>query len=269
MPELPDVATFARYLDATSLHQTIEGVEVREPRLLEGLAPRDLERGLEGRRFAATRRHGKYLFAPFDPDGDGAMVLHFGMTGFPRYYRRDGREPDYARMLVRFEGGGTLAVVSRRLLGEVRLTDDVDAFVAAHDLGPDALHDVTDVGALQEALAGRHGMVKPTLMNQNVLAGIGNVYADEILYQAGLDPRTPVDALSGEQMKTLLRTMRRVLTTAIDRGADPDAYPRRWLTPRREPGRACPRCDGTIQRIEVSGRAGYWCPSCQRSQSDG
>jgi formamidopyrimidine-DNA glycosylase len=263
MPELPDVATFARYLNATSLHQEIDDVEVREPRLLKDLDPAGIERGLRGRRLAATRRHGKYVFVPFEADGDGALVLHFGMTGFPSYYRRDDREPDYARLLVRFAGGGTLAVVSRRLLGEVRLTDDPDAFVAAQELGPDALHDVTDVGALQEALAGRRGMVKPTLMNQSVLAGIGNVYADEILYQTGLDPRTPVDELSGEEMRALLRTMRRVLTTAIDRGADAQAYPRRWLTPRREPGRACPRCDGTIQRIEVSGRAGYWCPNGQ------
>jgi formamidopyrimidine-DNA glycosylase len=263
MPELPDVATFARYLDATSLHQEIEGVEVREPRLLKDLDRAGLERGLRGRRFAATRRHGKYLFVPFEADGDGALVLHFGMTGLPSYGRREDREPDYARLFVRFAGGGTLAVVSRRLLGEVRLTDDPDAFVAAQELGPDALHDVTDVSALREALAGRRGMIKPTLMNQNVLAGIGNVYADEILYQTGLDPRTPTDALNDEQVRTLHRTMRRVLKTAIDRGADPEAYPRRWLTPRREPGRACPRCDGTVERIEVSGRAGYWCPSCQ------
>jgi formamidopyrimidine-DNA glycosylase len=264
MPELPDVATFERYLDATALHQEIAEVEVREARLLADLSPGELARGLTGHQLAGTRRHGKYLFAFLDEEGDGALVLHFGMTGTLRYYERDAKEPEHARVLIRFANGSTLAVVSLRLLGEVNLTGDVDDFVAAKELGPDALHDVTDEAALREALAGHRGMLKPALMNQGIVAGIGNVYGDEILFQARLDPRVHVDELADAELGRLFRAVREVLVTAADRAAEPADVPDGWLTARREPGATCPRCGGTIERIEVSGRAGYWCPSCQR-----
>lgn len=267
MPELPDVAIFGRYLDATALHQEIAGTEVREERLLHGLTPGELEHGLTGRRLVATRRHGKYLFAPLDGDDGEALVLHFGMTGRLQYYKRSEKEPEYARVVLRFANAYSLAIVSKRLLGEVGLTADPAGFVEEKDLGPDALHDLTDPASFRDALAGRRGMIKSALMNQQIVAGIGNVYADEILFQAGIDPRTGVRELNGAKLGELFRTMRRVLQTAVERRAEPADYPRGWLTPRREEGASCPRRPGSIERIEVSGRPSYWCPACQRRPS--
>ncbi len=263
MAELPDVATFKRYFDATALHQEIAGIEVREDQMLDGLTAAELERGLAGHAFAGTRRHGKYLFALLDEQGDGALVLHFGMTGSLRTFKRADAMPEHARVLIRFANDYRLAVVSQRLLGGLALTDDPDAFIADRGLGPDALNDVTDEAALRRALAGHGGMLKPTLTNQAIVAGIGNLYVDEMLYQARLDPRMPADELDDEALGELFRAMRHVLETAVERDAEPAEFPSDWITRHREPGATCPRCGDEIERLEVSGRGTYWCPACQ------
>lgn len=264
MPELPDVATFQRYFDATALHETIDAVEVRDDRLLRDVTSDELGERLFGRAFHGTRRHGKHLFALLDGEPDGALALYFGMTGTVRTYRRADKEPEHARVILRFENGYRLAIVSLRLLGEVRLTHDVDAFVQREELGPDALDGLTDEAAFRAALAGHHGMVKPALTNQSIVAGIGNVYSDEILFQARLDPRTSLDALDEARLDELSGAMRQVLEEAIRHGAEPAELPDEWLTPHRGRDERCPRCGGPIERIEVSGRGTYLCPACQR-----
>jgi formamidopyrimidine-DNA glycosylase len=263
MAELPDVATLKRYFDATALHQEITGVEVRDERLLDGLTAAELERGLAGHAFAATRRHGKVLFALLDADDDGALALHFGMTGSLRTFERADAMPEHARVLIRFANGYRLALISQRLLGGMALTDDADAFIAERGLGPDALNDLTDEDALRRALAGHGGMLKPTLTNQAIVAGIGNLYVDEMLFQARLDPRMPADELDDHAFAELFAALRRVLETAVERDADPAEFPPDWITRHREHGATCPRCGGEIERLEVSGRGTYWCPACQ------
>lgn len=261
MPELPDVETFKRYLDATSLHKTIEEVDVRSERLVPATTPSELAAALRGHAFTSTRRHGKHLFALLD--GGGALELHFGMTGELKAYQDPSREPEYAQAVVRFENGDHLALVMPRKLGELRIVDDVDAFVDENELGPDALDEAFDEDAFVRALSGRRGMIKSALMNQETLAGLGNVYSDEILFQAGVHPRTKVADLHEETLRELYRTMRRVLHVVVDHHARPGELPDGYLTGRREEGAPCPRCDGELRTIEVSGRTGYYCPACQ------
>jgi len=261
MPELPDVETFKRYLDATSLHKTIAEVDVRSERLVAGATPDELASTLRGHAFTSTRRHGKHLFALLD--GGGALELHFGMTGELEAYQDSGREPEYAQAVFAFENGDHLALVMPRKLGELRLVDDVDAFVEEQALGPDALDDAFDADAFVRALSGRRGMIKSALMTQELLAGLGNVYSDEVLFQAGVHPRTKVTDLDEAKLRELYRTMRRVLRVVVDHRARPDELPDGYLTGRREEGAPCPRCDGEIRTIEVSGRTGYYCPDCQ------
>jgi formamidopyrimidine-DNA glycosylase len=269
MAELPDVAVFERYFDATALHREVTGVEVRDERMLDGLTAAELERGLAGHAFVATRRHGKFLFALLDEQGDDALVLHFGMTGSLRTFKRADAMPAHARVLIRFANGYRLAVVSQRRLGALTLPDDPDAFIAERGLGPDALSDVTDEAALRRALAGHRGMLKPTLTNQAIVAGIGNLVVDEMLYQARLDPRTPTDELDDRALSELFGAMRHVLETAVERDADPAGFPSDWISRHREPGATCPRCGGDIERLEVSGRGTYWCPACQGGAGGG
>jgi formamidopyrimidine-DNA glycosylase len=259
MPELPDVETFKRYADATCLHKTIRSVSVEAADLLQGVSARRLAERLRDRSLESGRRHGKHLFLAIA--GDGWLVLHFGMTGRLDYAGDDGDPPDYTRLLLRFANGYRLAYVAPRKLGLIALTEDVDDFVAEHDLGPDAL-DLDEAGLRAQA-AGRRGQVKAWLMDQSAMAGVGNVYSDEILLRAGLHPRRKVRDLSDDQIGRLHRALHEVLEAAIRAKADPDAMPDDFILPQREDGAPCPRCGGEIRAVKAAGRTAYYCPECQ------
>ncbi len=263
MPELPDVEVFKRYLDATSLHKKIESVSVADTDLLESVSPSRLIRRLKGNALRSTRRHGKYLFAD---TGDACwLVLHFGMTGFLRYFKEPEKEPDHARLLLRFSNGYSLAYDCQRKLGKIGLTRAPETLVSEKELGPDALAPELDLEAFEEILSNSRGTVKNALMNQNLLAGLGNVYSDEILFQAGIDPRAKVKGLDQDGLESLFRAMREdVLPTAIDRKADPSRFPARYITPQRRDGGTCPRCGDGLARKKVSGRTAYLCTHCQK-----
>lgn len=259
MPELPDVETFKRYLDATSLHTPIEGVDV-ESDILGEVSRRRLGGALRGHPLVKTRRHGKWLFAHVD-DGPW-LALHFGMTGWLSYAKGPApdEEDDHVQLLLTFDDGYHLAYHCIRKLGTVDLVDEPDAFVRDEGLGPDAL--ALDADAFGDVL-GTRGGVKTALMRQETLAGIGNIYADEILFQARIHPRVALGDLDADDRRRLHRVLRRVLRRAIERGADPDRLPSSWLLPHREEGASCPRCGGRVDHIEVGGRSTYLCPRCQ------
>lgn len=259
MPELPDVACFRQYIDATALHQEIAAVHAGRTDVLDGTTPQALGRRLDGRSFRATRRHGKYLFVALD-DG-GYLVMHFGMTGYPAYARSDHDPPEHTRLRVEFRNGHRLAYVCQRLLGHVTLAADIDAFVQEQGLGPDALS--LDEADLSNRLRPHRGMVKPVLMDQSVVAGLGNVYTDEILFHARIHPRARIAGFDAGTCHALHRAMCHVLQRAIRDRADPQRMPASWLLPHREEGDRCPRCDGGIRQLRVGGRSTYVCPRCQ------
>lgn len=259
MPELPDVETFKRYMDSTSLHKAIEAVQVRSAKILENVSSRKLQASLRGRQFESTRRHGKYLMAQID---DGSwLTFHFGMTGRFKYFKDMENEPDHSRLRIRFKSGFHLAYDCQRQLGRVGLVEDAETLVQDKGLGPDAI--TVDLPAFKERLQRARGSVKSALMNQRLIAGIGNIYSDEILFQAGLHPRTKVNHLDERELRRVFRTMKRVLRTAVDRQADPRRLPRSYLIPRRGRSAECPHCAGELESIKVSGRTAYYCPGCQ------
>jgi formamidopyrimidine-DNA glycosylase len=268
MPELPDVEIMRQYLQSTALHQEITGVDVRAPRLVPGAdeAADRLRADLVGRDLAGTRRHGKWLFAPLDGEDGAALGLHFGMTGSLDYFQDSADEPEYARALFRFANGYHLAYVSPRKLGEVRMVSDVDGFVKKKGLGPDALDPDFDLDALQAALGERRIMAKSVLMDQETLAGIGNVYSDEILFQARIHPRSRIRALAEGGVEDLYDAMRSVLQTAIDCRADPDQLPDSFIVPHRHADGRCPLCGEPLERVQVGSRHGYFCPNRQGDQ---
>lgn len=260
MPELPDVEAYRRHLAATSLHRRIDRVEHVSTEMLTGVSASALKRKLVGTSLGKSRRHGKYMFARTD-DGPW-LVLHFGMTGRLECRKHDGLDGAHTRLLLALHDGRSLAFEDQRKLGGIWLTDDVDGFIAARRLGPDALD--ADKAGFFHALEGRRGAVKATLMNQSIVAGIGNVYSDEILFQARLHPRRPIQRLDERDRVQLHRTVQRVLRTAADRKADPERMPRTWLLPHREEGEPCLRCGGHVERIRAAGRSAYLCPRCQK-----
>jgi formamidopyrimidine-DNA glycosylase len=252
VPELPEVELYARYFARHALHQRIARVRVLDERILGAVRKEAFARALRGRAFAGVRRHGKHFFA----DAGGVWLhLHFGMTGDLSYYRD--APPRFARVIFDFDNGAHLAFEDMRLFGVVDTTRDPDAFIREHALGPDPLS--LRLGDFRAILARRSGAVKSLLMSQDVIAGIGNLYADEALFQSAIAPRRAVDRLSPAEIKTLFLTLRKILHNVIERKERGDDYPPRYLIPHREEGTPCPRCGGTIVKSVVFGRTTYAC----------
>jgi formamidopyrimidine-DNA glycosylase len=265
MPELPDVELFKRYFDKHALHRTIAQAAVSDARILGKLPAKRFTEAVAGARLEETRRHGKHLLVRLSKGG--WLTLHFGMTGGLQYYDNGAAAPAYERVRFDFREHGHLAYVNRRMLGHVGLTNDADEFIAEEDLGPDVLASDFDLAAFKQALTGARSDIKTVLMDQARMAGIGNIYADEILFQARLHPQTRADALDDETIARLFRAAKEVLTTAVKAGAgaevDTDKLPKGYLLPHREEGAKCPHCGGKIELLRIGGRATYFCPRCQ------
>jgi formamidopyrimidine-DNA glycosylase len=260
MPELPDVEIFKRYLDATSLHQRIADVDVRNAYILKETSARELARELKGRRFESSRRHGKHLFVR--AEDKLWLRLHFGMTGSLEYLRNDKRASRDARVIFIFANNHRLAFDDQRQFGQVGLLKDVDEFLKKRALGPDALK--IDLTEFKEILGKRRGAVKSILLNQDLIAGIGNIYADEILFRVRVHPATEISRLGGKALAKLFRAMRSILEKAIVAKADVNQMPKSWLFRRRGKGRKCPRCGTQLRSARIGGRTAWFCPHCQR-----
>ena len=269
MPELPDVEIMRRYLESTVLHKKIDDLEIRAEILVPGedtsdeKAVKQLKEQTVGHSFESTRRHGKWLFARLDEDGKNAIVFHFGMTGGLKYFKDKADEPEYTRALFHFANGYQLAYISQRKLGEMEVIDSVEAFIKEKNLGPDALSPDFDLARFKKAVEGRHAMVKTTLMDQSIMAGIGNVYSDEILFQAGIYPRRKINELDEDGIEKLYHTMKDVLETAIEYHAQPDQFPEDYLTPHRHEDGHCPKCGAELKKVQVGSRHAYYCPNRQ------
>lgn len=262
MPELPDVEVFREYFNRTALHRKIVSVDVKDDKVLDGISEKKLVSGLKGYQFESSTRRGKYLFAMLN--NDRWMMMHFGMTGFLKYFKNMDSASQHIRILLKFSNGYNLAYDSQRKLGKVRLIDSVYDFAEENDLGVDALDPELDLSRFKKLIAERRGKAKTFLMNQSVISGIGNIYSDEILFQSRIHPEHQVDRLSSKKIKKLYNSMKMVLNTAIDRRVQPDRFPKGFIIPHRDEGDKCPRCGGNIKKIKVNNRGTYLCPRCQK-----
>jgi formamidopyrimidine-DNA glycosylase len=261
MPELPEVENYARFFAAHGLNRTIARVEVRDERILDLVRKETFARKLKGRRFRGVRRHGKHLFA----DAEGIWLhLHFGMSGDLTAYREGEDVPRFARVVFHFAEGEKLAFEDMRLFGVAGLLDSPDAFIAERGLGPDPLDPSFTYAKFAKLLERRKGAIKSLLMTQELLAGMGNLYADETLYQTSIAPRRPVDRLREPERRAIFTTMRRILRDSIRRNERGTAWPARYLTSHREEGDRCPRCGGAIRKTVVFGRTTYYCGTHQK-----
>ncbi len=265
MPELPDAVVYERRVADDALDRTIAGTEVVDPLILgDGLEPHRFDEVLRGRTLRDTHRHGKHVFARYGDD-TGWLALHFGMTGRVQVVP-DGTMPEYAYVQFHFEGEGTLAFECPRKFARVRLIDTPDAFVEAKDLGPDARR--ADVETFLQPFASRRGTIKGRLLDQSVVAGLGNIYADEALYQEGIHPRTTVPELSEDDLRGLYDAVQEVLDAAIAADADPTALdPDRFMLPHRYGDERCPKTGVPLETETVSGRTAYYSPARQPPSS--
>jgi formamidopyrimidine-DNA glycosylase len=258
MPELPDVEGFRRALADSLPGRRVRRVEVPDTGVLRNIAPQTLGRRLAGQRFDAPDRHGKWLMLP---TGGPALMIHSGMTGRP-YYLPDGADDSGAqpRLVITLDRGQLRYTDQRKLRGVWLAATAGHVAAVLGEQGPDAL--AVDLRTLRAALSQRRGQLKTTLLDQAVIAGLGNLLTDEICWQARLNPSRQVTGLDDDDLKTLHVSMRRVLRTSVRHGRVPDL--RGWLTGvRDEVDPSCPRCGTRLEVGRVGGRTSLWCPHCQ------
>ena len=260
MPELPDVQVFKEYLDATALHQRVVHLDVRHRKILDGVSKDRLARTIEGQAFEGACRHGKHLFVHLT--GGRWLHLHFGMTGRLLYYKDAQKEPAHARVVWSLASGYHLALDCQRLLGSVALSEDPDKTISDKRLGPDAL-DLKPKDFVRR-LEKKRGSLKRALMDQSVVAGLGNIYTDEILFHAHLRPDRRLPDLDTPGRERLWRVALDVLHKAIEARAEVARMPSSWLLPHRSEDARCPACGGRVSSKKVSGRRSYFCTSCQK-----
>jgi formamidopyrimidine-DNA glycosylase len=258
MPELPDVEGFRRYFARHAAGRRIASIAVHDRALVRNTPTQGLGRALTGRRFSTPQRHGKWLIAPA---GDRELLVHFGMTGLLVWSARAAEPHPHDRIVFELEGG-TLRYRNMRRFGGVWLArSDTDRARVLGPLGPDALEVSED--ELAELLGRRRGQIKSALMDQRLIAGLGNLLSDELLWRARIHPRRPAARLSRRRVSELHRCMIEVLRDSNRRARVPPE--RGWLTGARDQRDArCPRCEARLRRATIAGRTAVWCPRCQR-----
>ncbi len=262
MPELPEVETRRRYIAANALHRTIAEVNVADVTVLTDMKVPALRRALVDHALVATHRHGKWLF--LQSESGTWLVLHFGMTGTVRILSKEDALPRYVRLKLRFADGGSLVFTDPRKFGEAGLTRDVDAFLRARKWGPDPTQDGFDRYAFQDLLKGRTGNLKGMLLNQQVIAGIGNLYADEMLFQCGLHPETRASNLKPQTVDALYNAMMDVFNASLAVETRYEKLSDRFLLRHRNYTGLCPKCRRPLKTTTAGGRTTYYCATHQR-----
>ncbi len=263
MPELPEVEMFRRYAVSTSLHKRIKEIEAPRGSILIDATMSELREALLDREIISAGRHGKYLF--LGTSNNKYLTLHFGMTGSLRYFKLPESAPSHDRFRISFVDGYHLSLNDPRLLGRVRLADSVERFVARHHLGPDALSITYE--DFRRTVGERRGMVKAALMNQKIVAGIGNLYSDEILFQSRIHPKSQIGKLTEQDMYEMYQCIRSVLSASIDCRTNFACLPDSFLLPHRRKGAECPGIEGRVAAEKIAGRTSYFCPRVQKLRS--
>jgi formamidopyrimidine-DNA glycosylase len=265
MPELPDVEFFRRQVERTCRGRTIHGLRGLDRRLLQDVSPKQLTARCTGARITGTLRHGKHLLIQLGRAG--WLTLHFGTNGSLSYVAATEPAPAFVRLWLDFADGNHLAYINPRRIGGIGIASDPKAFVAMHRLGPDALDSKFDFSRFAAALRGRRRDLKSILMDQALCAGIGNIFADEILFQAGIRPTTSGAALDQATLRRVFRALKEVLRATVKRGAGAeqriDRLPAGFLIPQRHKSGRCPRCGRLLKATTLSGRPTYFCVRCQ------
>ncbi len=266
MPELPEVETVRRDLAAAVVGKKITAVQVNRAGVIRQPDVKRFVRGVTGRVIRGVLRRGKLLV--LELSSGQALTVHLKMTGQLVY-------PGNAltsRVSFRFSDGTWLDFNDQRVFGELRLLDDWRSLPLVRAFGPEPLEiNRKEFAALFE---GKSTRIKPLLLDQSCIAGIGNLYAAEILFRCGIDPRRRAGSLSPAEINKLYAATRAVLAAAIKHGGSsvddyvrvsgkPGAYVPYHKVYGRS-GKDCPKCKATIQRISLGGRGTYFCPRCQR-----
>jgi formamidopyrimidine-DNA glycosylase len=261
MPELPEVENRLQYLRRNALGRRIIRVTVTAPGMIKQPAARSFARRLQNRQMIEAFRRGKYLVVALD---SGFLVLHFGMGGDLFMHRSKQDAPAMTRIDFILDDGNRLAFTCPRKICRVFLVDDISDIPALSRMGPEPLGGEFTFAYLCHAIDGSpRRRIKPLLLDQEKIAGVGNIYADEILFGARVRPDREASSLTREEIRLIHRETRRVLRRAIRTGGD-ENFPSDFLVSRSAQRAACLRCSGAIEHKRIGGRTAYFCPRCQK-----
>ncbi|MBA2609723.1 MAG: bifunctional DNA-formamidopyrimidine glycosylase/DNA-(apurinic or apyrimidinic site) lyase [Actinobacteria bacterium] len=277
MPELPEVETVRRDLVPFLTGRTVHAVSVSRDRAVRRQPHPDFIAALRGRRLTDVRRHGKFLIV--DLDSDDALVVHLRMSGQLRVASPRDDLAKHTHVVIDLDNESQLRFLDPRTFGEM-FVDEVDAGrrpLALRGLGPDAVNDKLSASAFHQMILGGRttSTVKAALLDQTTLAGVGNLYADEALFAAGVHPKRLAASIMGAEAAAILKALRRILLAAIkargssfpdegyvDAYGKPGGFALRHQVYGRA-GQACPRCGNAIEKTVVAQRGTHFCRRCQ------
>ncbi len=275
MPELPEVETIKNELMPHVIGRRVAGVTLGWKGIVKQSSPEEFCAHLIGQGVTWISRRGKYLI--FSLSSDQALIIHLKMTGSLLLNHASDEADKFIRAILHLDNNYQLRFRDPRKFGAMWLVEDASHVTGK--LGPEPLDENLTAQALAERVSKRKAPIKPLLLDQNFIAGIGNMYADEALYDAKIHPLRPASRLSQEEIRRLHKAIKEVLRAAIgNKGASVENYFRpggelgtahfKFRVAHGLGGKFCPRCGTPIERIVVRNRGTYFCPKCQPSLSD-
>lgn len=266
MPELPEVETIRRDLRHSIMHKKIVSLAVRDRRVIKEPSPADFRKNILGRKVTDVLRRGKVLIVGLD--SKKYLIIHLRIAGWLLYPQRQAK----ARVVFGFSDNTFLSYMDQRALGELRLLTDYRQFSLLRRLGPEPLE--MTAAQFAQRLGKRKANIKNILMNQEIIAGIGNIYAQEALFLSGIGPRRQAASLKAEKIKMLHKNIVAVLKKAIrNKGSSIDLYRdiqankggmQDCLLVYDKKGEPCYRCKTKIIKVSIAGRGTCFCPRCQK-----
>jgi formamidopyrimidine-DNA glycosylase len=271
MPELPEVETVKNQIAPYIIGRTITKVTLLWDRMVKGQDPQDFVKRIAGQKITDVTRHGKYLIVHL---GSGhKMIIHLKMTGSLILGNNNDTEPPlYSRAVIHLDDGQNIYFRDPRKFGILNLVKDTLEIDAK--LGPEPLEAAFTLPIFTEGLLKRSAPVKSVILDQKFIAGVGNMYADEALFLAKIDPRRPANKLKKAEIKRLYAAIQDVLIAGIKYGGasvvtyyHPDGSvgtAHQHFNVAHNLTKECPVCGGPVKRIVVGGRGTYYCPKCQK-----
>jgi formamidopyrimidine-DNA glycosylase len=266
MPELPDVEYFKYYFKKTSLHKKVENITCQAKELIQDISFQEFQNKLTENQFQDASRRGKFLIIKLT-ELEEKLLIHFAMTGSLNYTEQNTEksgEDRFTRLTFQFDNGYELRWRNMRKLGKIYLVSDIEKIDLINEMGPEPLElSFHEFSSLIEQHSRQ--MLKSFFMGQSNIAGIGNVYSDEILFQAGLYPRKKISDLKRPEKERLYQKMQEVLKKGFEiRKKDDHFKEDEWLIPHRDEINNCPNDKNhQLESKKVSGRTTIFCPRCQ------
>ena len=272
MPELPEVETVRRGLEKLILGKKISNIEIRYPKMIK-TDLNEFQKGMPGQVIQTMGRRGKYLLFYLS---DKVLISHLRMEGKYFYYPDQVPERKHAHVLIHFENGGTLVYEDVRKFGTLELLapELLDSYFISKKLGPEPTEKDFDLGSFKLALKKSKKPIKSHLLDQTLVAGLGNIYVDEVLWRAKVHPSRTSNSLTAQEARKVHDETINVLGQAVEKGGSTirtytnafgeDGTMQEFHQVYDKAGQACSRCETIIEKIQLGGRGTHFCPKCQR-----